>query len=92
MKAYLLFFEQILANYMAQLGRVRDLFSWKEVEDEPGFAAIGCSMPTYFFADALVLGIDILEDKVEVGLVPHKIPNKLTNEVLGVGTHDFEQW
>lgn len=30
LKGYLLFFEQILANYLSQLTHVKDLFSWKE--------------------------------------------------------------
>ena len=30
LKAYLLFFEQLLANYLSQLAHVRDLFSWEE--------------------------------------------------------------
>jgi hypothetical protein len=37
LKAYLLFFEQLLANYLAQLEHVPELFSWETVEG-----------PTYF--------------------------------------------
>jgi hypothetical protein len=33
LKGYLIFFDQVLANYLAQLAHVRDLFSW-EKEDE----------------------------------------------------------
>jgi len=43
------------------------LKAWKEVEDEPGFDAIACSMPTYFFANALVTGIEILQGEKKVG-------------------------
>ncbi|MDJ0768459.1 MAG: hypothetical protein QNJ12_06675 [Ilumatobacter sp.] len=34
LKGYLMFFEQLLANFLSQLSHVRDLFSW-EVQDEP---------------------------------------------------------
>jgi hypothetical protein len=37
LKAFLLFFEQILANYLAQLSKVRQLFSWDEHEDSTYF-------------------------------------------------------
>lgn len=30
LKAYLIFFDQLLANYFAQLARIRDLFSWQQ--------------------------------------------------------------
>jgi len=43
------------------------LKAWKAMANQPGFDAIGCSMPTYFFADALALGIDILNGKKVVG-------------------------
>lgn len=33
-KAYLLFFDQLLADYLAQLNAVKDLYSWKEEKDE----------------------------------------------------------
>jgi hypothetical protein len=35
LKAYLIFFDQMLANYLAQLAHVRNLFSWKEESDQP---------------------------------------------------------
>lgn len=35
LKAYLLFFDQILANYLAQLANVRELFSMRPDEDRP---------------------------------------------------------
>ncbi|MBD1848314.1 hypothetical protein H6F89_34200 [Cyanobacteria bacterium FACHB-63] len=35
LKGYLIFFDQILANYLSQLSHVRDLFSWKQTDDRP---------------------------------------------------------
>lgn len=32
LKAYLLFFEQLLADYLTQLSSVKDIFSWKEID------------------------------------------------------------
>ncbi len=42
LKAYLMFFDQLLANYFAQLAHVRDLFSFDESHQA------GESLPTYF--------------------------------------------
>ena len=41
LKAYLLFFEQVLANYFAQLDGMRHLYRWSEAEGNTNF-------PTYF--------------------------------------------
>ena len=40
LKGYLIFFDQILANYFAQLANIRQLFSYDNSEDQP--------QPTYF--------------------------------------------
>jgi ribose transport system substrate-binding protein len=65
------------------------LKSWKEVEGKPGFTAIGCSMPTYFFADALVLGIDIIEEKVVVGT---DVPKDIELEVYQVTKDNLDEF
>ncbi len=46
LKAYLLFFDQILANYLAQLGNVRELFSMRP--DEACYRKQGRKNRTYF--------------------------------------------
>lgn len=38
LKGYLLFFDQLLANYLAQLAQVRALFSWELDEEDGGMA------------------------------------------------------
>ena len=53
LKAYLLFFEQVLANYMAQLSHVKDLFSISKDVDK-----------TYY--TNLVAGIEGFEDLIKV--------------------------
>lgn len=53
-KAYLLFFEQIIANYFSQLGHVRDLFTWSEADEDANV------VPTYY-TQALT-GINGIED------------------------------
>ena len=40
---------------------------WAKYEGKDKFDAVGASMPTYFFAEGLVLGLDIAEGRVEVG-------------------------
>jgi len=41
---------------------------WKKYKGQDKFTAVGCSMPTYFFAEGLKLGLDIAEGKTEVGV------------------------
>lgn len=65
------------------------LKTWKEVIDMPGFDAVGCSMPTYFFADALVLGIDIIEGRVQVGV---DVPKEIQLEVYQVTKDNLEDF
>ena len=65
------------------------LKAWKEVEGMPGFDAIGCSMPTYFFADALALGVDILEGNVEVG---KDVPKDIELEVYQVTSDNLDEF
>ena len=43
------------------------LKAWKNVKGQDNFAAVGCSMPTYFFADALAQGVEILKGTKKVG-------------------------
>lgn len=38
LKAYLLFFEQLLANYFAQLSQVHELFSWEKQSEQTYFS------------------------------------------------------
>jgi ribose transport system substrate-binding protein len=40
---------------------------WKEVAGKDKFSAVGCSMPTYFFAEGLKLGIDVALGKQTPG-------------------------
>jgi hypothetical protein len=40
---------------------------WAKYKGKDKFDAVGASMPTYFFAEGLLLGLDIAEGKVEVG-------------------------
>lgn len=54
LKAYLLFFEQLLANYLSQLAHVKDLFSYKPITD---------TTPSTYFSQqlfSLVPGIDTI--------------------------------
>jgi ribose transport system substrate-binding protein len=40
---------------------------WNEYKGQDKFKAVGCSMPTYFFAEGLKLGLDIALGKAVVG-------------------------
>lgn len=38
LKSYLMFFDQLLANYLSQLANIKNLYSWKEGEDHTYFS------------------------------------------------------
>lgn len=65
------------------------LKAWKRVEDEPGFAAVACSMPTYFFADALSLGVEILQGSKTVG---EDVPRDTVLEVYKITEENLDEY
>jgi len=65
------------------------LKAWKQVANQPGFDAIGCSMPTYFFADALAQSIDILKGTKKVGV---DIPRDTIMKVYTVTSKNIDQY
>jgi len=65
------------------------LKAWKSVANQPGFDAIGCSMPTYFFADALALGVDILQGEKKVGT---DVPRDTILEVYQITSANIDQY
>lgn len=48
LRAYLIFFDQILASYLAQLSHIRDLFSWESEADRAPTETQGDRCRTYF--------------------------------------------
>lgn len=48
LKGYLIFFDQLLANYLAQLSHVRDLFAWDRESDRASTATQPDRRRTYF--------------------------------------------
>ncbi|HEY9619690.1 MAG TPA: hypothetical protein V6C78_04935 [Crinalium sp.] len=53
LKGYLIFFDQILANYLSQLAHVRELFSWDRERDRQNPDDSGRSHQRTYFAQAL---------------------------------------
>nr|MDZ8203790.1 hypothetical protein [Dendronalium sp. ChiSLP03b] len=55
LKGYLVFFDQLLANYLARLAHVRDLFSWEidAVEGEQGYAMRSPERQYTYFTEGL---------------------------------------
>ena len=78
LKSYLLFFDQLLADYLAQLNSVKNLLSWRDPEAEP----------TYHFkqlTDAEILDfIKLLPDygKYQLTLEPEKLEKNRRNRLL----------
>jgi len=65
------------------------LKAWKKYQSSPGFDAVACSMPTYFFADALSLGIQIAQGKKTVG---KDIPKDQTVEVYRITKANLDKY
>ncbi|MDD4083065.1 MAG: ABC transporter substrate-binding protein [Sphaerochaetaceae bacterium] len=65
------------------------LKAWKSVQGQDKFDAIGCSMPTYFFADALADGIAILDGTKEVGKDLKKDNIQQVYQILDSNLNDF---
>lgn len=71
LKGYLVFFDQLLASYLAQLSHLRDLFSWElDASEEPqnGYATRPLDRQRTYFTQAIAFpGVeDILPDKSEL--------------------------
>lgn len=81
LKGYLLFFDQILSNYLAQLSHVRDLFSMRR-DDDP---AREFSASTYFSqtlkdvpgAEYLIKNLEACQPSCSPDTVPEDYPNYL---------------
>ncbi|MDJ0703313.1 MAG: hypothetical protein QNJ46_08535, partial [Leptolyngbyaceae cyanobacterium MO_188.B28] len=53
LKGYLVFFDQLLANYLAQLAHVRDLFSWKSDPKDKNHEGSSQDQKRTYFTQAL---------------------------------------
>ena len=62
---------------------------WKKYKGQDDFTAIGCSMPTYFFAEGLKLGLDIAQGKVTVG---EDIPKDQILHVYTITEENLDQY
>lgn len=62
---------------------------WKENMGKDKFDAVGCSMPTYFFAEGLKLGLDIVQGKVEVG---KDVPKDQILHVYTITSENLDQF
>lgn len=62
---------------------------WKKYKGQDDFSAIGCSMPTYFFAEGLKLGLDIAQEKVTVG---EDIPKDQVLHVYTITEENLDQY
>jgi ribose transport system substrate-binding protein len=65
------------------------LKAWKDVAGQGKFDAVGCSMPTYFFADALAQGVEILQGKKSVGV---EIPRDTIMEVYTITSQNIDDY
>jgi ribose transport system substrate-binding protein len=62
---------------------------WKKYKGQDDFTAIGCSMPTYFFAEGLKLGLDIAQGEVTVG---EDIPKDQVLHVYTITEENLDQY
>lgn len=102
LKGYLMFFEQILANYLSQLGHVRELFNWKNDEIKTYFTQVVTGIPgieDIYIWDHSISDPDMakqvlakLNDIIESPEVAPKRKNRFLNHLMARFAEDFTQY
>ncbi|MGZ4037137.1 MAG: hypothetical protein ACXVPQ_04865, partial [Bacteroidia bacterium] len=79
LKAYLMFFDQLLADYLSQLAHVKDLFSMNEEQDAYGKFVIDKS----YFTQSLIPSVtDVNDLLVNAALYPKHVQDITEDEAL----------
>lgn len=78
LKAYLIFFDQLLANYLAQLSRVKALFSFSSKVDRTYFYKILYNLPEAFTFPTENKGSSLLFNDEQLPLIYHLIKDFTT--------------
>lgn len=93
LKAFMLFFEQILANYLAQLGKVRHLFSWDDSEASTYFtrAVTGIANIDELYVDFSSLEND-LERLIESETVMYERRNRFLDHLMARFCESFTEY
>lgn len=94
LKAYLLFFEQLLANYLSQLAHLRELFSWEKSSELHSYF----TQPVTEFADPGDLYQNLgtleadLEDIIETEATARSRKNRFLDHLIGRFSEDFTEY
>lgn len=93
LKAFLLFFEQILANYLSQLDHFKELFSWEQTEVNSYFTQplSNISGLEELYIDYLNLSSN-LEEIIETGEVAQERKNRFLDHLLGRFSEDLAEY
>lgn len=94
LKAYLLFFEQLLANYLSQLGHINELFSWKKTTNIQTYftqriEGIAGLNDIYFDYPNLQTALDNI---VETTQVAEERKNRFLDHLLGRFAESFSDY
>lgn len=93
LKGYLVFFDQMLANYLAQLSHVRELFSWQEDALERTYFSQALDFPGYqdILKDSDLAGLE-LNAITESQTVTLERKNRLLDHMLARFSESFTDY
>lgn len=102
LKGYLMFFEQILANYFSQLGHIRELFNWKNGEIKTYFTQLVQGIPgiedIYSWDETITdpgMAEQVLEQLnaiIESPKVAEERKNRFLDHLMGRFAEDFSEY
>lgn len=93
LKAYLLFFEQLFVNYLAQLGHIKELFSWEQVAAKTYFTRPVPALPgldeLYFDNLNLTPNLNAI---IETQAVAEERKNRFLDHLLGRFAEEMSEY
>lgn len=93
LRAYLLFFEQLFVNYLAQLGHIKELFSWEPAAAKTYFTRPVTGLPAL---DELYINYASLETDlntiIETQQVAEERKNRFLDHLLGRFAEDMSEY
>lgn len=93
LQGYLIFFDQLFANYLMQLAHVRDLFSWESTKPRTYFTQL-LDFPGYneHFKDHLDLNLDFLQEIIESPVLATERRNRFLDHLLARFAESFTDY
>ncbi len=92
LKGYLLFFDQAMANYCAQLANVRELFGREPAQTRTYFTQLADSFPDAARIYAADVSADLLHDRIETPVAAQARRNRFLDHLLARVAEDFHHY